>query len=137
MSEEPLTERITVELGDTDLGRFIHYGSVVDYFDVGLRNVLEAIDTTFRDLFDRRIGLPIVHASCDYRSPMQYGDEVVVETTIDDLSDQSMTLDIVFRHENGEVAADGTLTVSFFDIDEGRGTSIPDDVRSALESVRG
>lgn len=137
MSETPLEERVTVELGDTDLGRFIHYAAVVRYFDVGLRNVLEAIDTTFQDLFDRRIGLPIVHASCDYRQPMQYGDELVVETSVDELSQQSMTLGIVFRHDSGDVAAEGTLTVSFFDIDEQRGTAIPDDVRSALETVAG
>lgn len=135
MSEGPLTEHVTVELGDTDLGRFIHYAAVVRYFDVGLRNVLEALDTTFRDLFDRRIGLPIVNVRCDYRNPMQYGDELVVETTVAGLSEQTMTLDLVFRHESGDVAAEGRLTASFFDIDEQRGRPIPDDLRAALEEL--
>lgn len=135
MSQDPLREEITVELGDTDLGRFIHFGAVVRYFDVGLRNVLEAVGVTFRDLFDRRIGLPIVHVDCDYRSPMQYGDRLVVETTVAELTDQSMTLDLVFLTESDDVAAEGTLTVSFFDIDEQRGTAIPDDLRAELEAI--
>lgn len=41
-------DTVTVELGDTDMTRFIHFSSIMRYFDVGLRNVLEGADFSFQ-----------------------------------------------------------------------------------------
>jgi len=76
MSSPDLTETVTVELGDTDMARFVHFVSVVRYFDVRVRSVLEAAGLSFQELFDRGLGLPITNVSCDYTHPMQYGDEL-------------------------------------------------------------
>lgn len=135
MSRPELTETVTVELGDTDMARFVHFASVVRYFDVGLRTVLEAVDLSFQDLFDRGLGLPIVNVSCDYTHPMQYGDELTLETAVAALTEKTMTLQFTFTNEHGTVTADGSLTASFFDIEAQQGTTIPDDIRQKIEAV--
>lgn len=135
MSQRPLEETITVEMGDTDMARFIHYASVVRYFDVGLRNVLEACDLTFEDLFDRGLGLPIVNVTCDYKEPMLYGDRLTIRTDVATVSEQSVTLEFTFTNEEERVTADGSLTATFFDIAQKEGTSIPGDIRQRIDTI--
>ena len=134
MSSSPVEESVTVELSDTDMTRFIHFSSVVRYFEIGLRRVMEETDLTFRGLFDRGIGLPIVNVECDYRNAMFYGDELLLEAAVADLSDQTMTLDITLSRD-GTTTAEGTLTTSFYDIEQQEAMAIPDDIRSALDSL--
>lgn len=135
MSDTTLEDTVIVELGDTDMARFIHYASVIRYFDVGLRNVLEATDLSFQKLFDRGLGLPIVNVSCDYRHPMYYGDELTIQTDIADLSEKTMTLEFTLTNENNTITAEGSLTSSFFDIDNQRGTALPEDIREKLDRL--
>lgn len=135
MSNTTLEETVTVELGDTDMARFIHFASVVRYFDVGLRNVLEASGLSFRKLFDRGLGLPIVNISCDYKHPMYYGDKLTIRTDVANISEKTMTLEFTFTNEDDTVTAEGSLTASFFDIDNQQGTELPDDIRENLSKL--
>lgn len=135
MSKTTLDETVTVELGDTDMARFIHYASVIEYFDVGLRNVLEAINLSFDKLFKRGLGLPIVNVACDYKQPMYYGDKLTIGTTVASLSEKTMTLEFTITNEEDTVTAEGSLTASFFDIENQQGTDIPEDIREELNNI--
>lgn len=131
----PVEDTVTVELGDTDMARYVHFASVVRYFDVGLRNVLDAADLSFQDLFDRGLGLPIVNVSCEYTHPMRYGDQLTVQTRVASLSDHTVALSLRFQNEDGTVTANGTLTAAFLDIDKQQATPIPADIRASLAEV--
>jgi YbgC/YbaW family acyl-CoA thioester hydrolase len=136
MADLPAERTVTVELSDTDMTRFIHFASVVEKFEIGLRLVMEAADVTFRDLFDRGIGLPIVNVDCDYRNPMLYGDELTLRASLEALSEKTMTVGITLSND-GRTTAEGTLTTSFYDMDAQEGTAIPDDIRSTLQTAAG
>lgn len=135
MTESTLEETVTVELGDTDMAKFIHYASVVRYFDTGLRTVLEAADLSFQSLFERRIGLPVVNVECQYLHPMYYGDRLTIHTEVASLSDKTMTLEFTISNESQTTTAEGSLTMSFFDIDAQQSTAIPSDIRERLASL--
>lgn len=132
---EPLEETITVELSDTDMARFIHFSSVIRYFDVGFRTVLEAANLTFQDLFNRGLGLPVVNVSCDYQAPMQYADRLTIATSIEDLGETTMKLAFSFHDETDAQTAVGSLTAAFYDIERQEATTIPDDVRQELGAL--
>lgn len=132
MEETQLEETTTVELGDTDMARFIHYASVVRYFDIGLRNGLEAADLSFKRLFERGIGLPVVNVECQYLHPMYFGDQLTIQTEVASLSEKTMTLNFSLVNESDTTTAEGSLTMSFYDIDEQRGMKIPPDIRERL-----
>ena len=117
------------------MARYVHFASVVRYFDVGLRNVLDAADLSFQDLFDRGLGLPIVNVSCEYTHPMRYGDQLTVQTRVASLSDHTVALSLRFQNEDGTVTANGTLTAAFLDIDKQQATPIPADIRASLAEV--
>jgi len=135
VTDPAATEEIVIELSDTDMARFVHLARVVEYFEVGLRGVMEAIDLTFQDLFDHGLGLPIVDVSCRYVAPMTYGDRVTVATTVEGLSEQTMTLRLRFETAAGDLAAEGTMICCFYDIEARRGTAIPEDVRRSLAAL--
>jgi acyl-CoA thioester hydrolase len=134
MPDKYVEETLTVELSDTDMTRFIHFASVVRYFEVGLRLVMDEAGITFRELFDRRIGLPIVNVECDYQNPMFYGDELTLQTSVDELSEKTMTLDIRLLRDD-TITAKGALTVSFYEVDEKKAISAPEDIRTSLKSI--
>jgi acyl-CoA thioester hydrolase len=132
-----LTDDIVIELSDTDMARFVHFSKVVQYFEVGLRRTMETIDLTFRDLFDRGLGLPIVDVTCSYEAPMMYADRVTLTTTVEDVSESTVTLGLHFVKEDGATAAEGTMMFCFYDMGDRSATAIPDEIRADLESLAG
>jgi acyl-CoA thioesterase FadM len=47
--------------------------------------MMDALGVTFRDLFDRNLGLPIVNVDCQYQNPMFYWDELLLRTEVESL----------------------------------------------------
>lgn len=130
-----VTDEFVIELSDTDMARFAFFGAVVSRFEMGLRGVMEEIDLTFRDLFDRGLGIPIVNVSCDYRNPMMYADRITLLTEVAEVSERTVTLSLTLQKEDGSTAANGSLTFCFYDIDERQGTPVPEDVRADLQAL--
>lgn len=67
---------------------------------------------------------------------MHYGDELTIETRVAALSERAMTLEFTFTNEDDTVTAEKSLTAAFYDIESQRGTTIPDDMREKLGSIR-
>ena len=134
---DAVTEEFVIELSDTDMARFAFFGAVVSRFEMGLRGVMEEIDLTFRDLFDRGFGIPIVSVSCDYRNPMMYADRITLLAEVADISERTVTLSLTLQKEDGSTAATGSLTFCFYDIEDRRGTPIPEDIRTDLQALAG
>lgn len=129
-----IIETVTVEMSDTDMTRYIHFASVVRYFEIGLRSAMAAAGITFRDLFNRGIGIPIVHVECDYRNPMYYGDELQVQTTVKSVSKGTLDLSITITRDD-TVTAEGALTAAFISIDDQASTEVPVEVREQFEAL--
>ncbi len=104
-----------VEFSETDMAGIMHFSN---YF----RFMESAEHAFFRSLgssvvlpgFDPPLGLPRVHASCDYRAPLRFEDEVEIHLLVQKKKTRSLTYQFRFKNLTArphvEVAR-GTVTV--------------------------
>ncbi len=86
-------------------------------------------------IMKRRIGLPAVAMTCEFRSPLRYGDVAEIATTVARLGNRSVQLEYEFRrHADGEVCATMSHTAVCSDLAMVVSCDMPTDVRAVLES---
>ncbi|WP_449234808.1 acyl-CoA thioesterase [Azospirillum doebereinerae] len=104
-------------------------GVVEDWFTQGL-------DIDYASMIlDRRLGLPIVHAECDFTIPSRMGDTLTLGVLIERLGRSSLKLRIN-GEVNGQVRLSGGLTVVTTSLDDFASIPIPDDIRHAMERYK-
>lgn len=120
-----------VAFGDTDCSGWLHFPMI-------FRHVEEAEHAYLRErgvmIIDRELGgWPRVHVSCDFKSPLRFGDEIEVQLGIERLGAASVnwTFDVL---KAGEVCAFGKMTTVRVD-HEGKPAMIDDVTRDKLRAT--
>ena len=89
-----------------------------------------------RALDDAGVGVILVHASCDYKAQVVFGDEVEVRINVVALGRSSFTYAFDARRVRDDaVVATGTSVQAVFDYDAGATVSIPDGLREKLDAL--
>ena len=108
---KPVTEtRLRVRYAETDQMGVVYYANYLVWMEVGRVDLCKACGFNYRDMErDDGIYLAVAEASCRYRSPARYDDEVIVRTWIEDAN----TRIVIFHYEmrladGGRVLATGS-----------------------------
>jgi 4-hydroxybenzoyl-CoA thioesterase/acyl-CoA thioester hydrolase len=100
-----------IEFRDTDAAGIVHFSVYFNYMEEAEHALLRhlGIDVFMQD--DRgEISFPRVAASCDYHSPLRFGDTVTIDVKVVRLGDSSVTYGFGFEREDEKIAT-GTSTV--------------------------
>ncbi len=104
-----------VEFSDTDLAGIVHFSNFFRYMETVEHAFWRAVGTSVvMTQYDPPLGLPRVHASCDYRRPLRFEDLVELQLLVREKKPRAITFEIRFRRlEPGpvETVAIGKLTV--------------------------
>lgn len=75
---------LKVRWGDADPAGIAFYPRIFEWFDTASDELFAALGLGWRELFsaERILGLPIVEAGCRFLTPVRYGDEVTILSTI-------------------------------------------------------
>jgi acyl-CoA thioester hydrolase len=77
----PVTTEVRVRYAETDQMGIVYYANYLVWFEIGRVEVLRALGLTYSQLeIDHKCILPVIEASCRYRSPARYDDEILIET---------------------------------------------------------
>jgi acyl-CoA thioester hydrolase len=77
----PVTSRIRVRYAETDQMGVVYYANYFVWFEIGRVEVLRSVGLSYDQMEkEHKLILPVVDASCRYRSPAKYDDEVLIET---------------------------------------------------------
>lgn len=77
--------------------------------------------------------LIVAHTSFDFLSEVHYGKEVVVKTAIEKIGNSSFTI-IHAIYQDGRLCTTGKCIMIYFDHNEKKSISIPNDKKEILES---
>ncbi len=104
-----------VEFSDTDLAGIVHFSNFFRYMETVEHAFWRALGTSVvMPQYDPPLGLPRVHASCDYRRPLRFEDVVEMHLRVVGKKARTVIFEIRFRRiEPGpaEEVAVGRLTV--------------------------
>lgn len=94
--------------GDTDQMGVVYYANYFRYFEFARSEYFRAVGGSYRD-FEREDGfLPVVEASCAYKSSAKYDDVLLVRTEVSELRRASLAFSYeVVREGSSQVICTG------------------------------
>jgi acyl-CoA thioester hydrolase len=76
-----VTTEVRVRYAETDQMGIVYYANYLVWFEIGRVEVLRTLGLSYRMLeLEHQCILPVVEASCRYRSPARYDDQILIET---------------------------------------------------------
>ena len=128
---------IRIYYEDTDCGGIVYYANYLKYFERARTEYLEARGYSVAALMAEGIVFVVVHAEVDYCSPARYGETLMVETVVSDLSRASLTFSHVVRERaSGRVIVEGSARLAVTD-SSGKVKRLDKAIVVALESGSG
>ena len=77
----PVTTEVRVRYAETDQMGIVYYANYLVWFEIGRVELLRSLGLAYSQLEqEHECILPVVNASCRYRSPARYDDEILIET---------------------------------------------------------
>ena len=76
-----MTTEVRVRYAETDQMGIVYYANYLVWFEIGRVELLRSLGLAYSQLEkDHQCILPVVEASCRYRSPARYDDRITIET---------------------------------------------------------
>lgn len=130
-----------VEFADTDAASVIHFTALFRYMEEAEHAFYRSLgEAAFEWRDDRVVGMPRVAASCDFLSPIRYGDEIVVHLVVREKRAKVLRYDVEFSREDAEGpfrVANGSMTVVYAERRHGdeawSGADLPAELASLIE----
>jgi acyl-CoA thioester hydrolase len=77
----PVTTQVRVRYAETDQMGIVYYANYLVWFEIGRVELLRSLGLAYSQLeTEHECILPVVEATCRYRSPARYDDEILIET---------------------------------------------------------
>jgi acyl-CoA thioester hydrolase len=77
----PVTSTVRVRYAETDQMGVVYYANYLVWFEIGRVELLRSLGLAYSQLEkEHECILPVVEASCRYRAPARYDDEILIET---------------------------------------------------------
>jgi acyl-CoA thioester hydrolase len=76
----PVTTQVRVRYAETDQMGIVYYANYLVWFEIGRVELLRSLGLAYSQLeTEHECILPVVEATCRYRSPARYDDEILIE----------------------------------------------------------
>src|SRR5437016_11329954 len=87
-----------VEFVDTDMAGIMHFANFFRFMEAAEHEFVRSLGLSINiELEGRRITFPRVHASCDYKAPLRFEDEVEIAVRVRERRAKSIAYDFTFR----------------------------------------
>src|SRR6476646_7685814 len=104
---------IQIYYEDTDCGGMVYYANYLKYFERARTHYLEERGLSVAGVLKEDTVFVVVHAEVDYRSPARYGDRLIIDTVISDMTAASFTFSHVIRErESRRVIVEGSARLA-------------------------
>lgn len=127
-----------VEFSDTDLAGIVHFSKFFLYMEATEHAFLRSLGTSVVAEYEgNRIGWPRMSASCDYKSPAFFEDELTINLSIGRKGTKSLTYRFTIDRDDTRVA-EGEVGVACCVVNPGekmRAIPIPDFIAGQIEET--
>jgi acyl-CoA thioester hydrolase len=77
----PVTTEVRVRYAETDQMGIVYYANYLVWFEIGRVELLRSLGLSYSQLEkDHQCILPVIEATCRYKSPARYDDRILIET---------------------------------------------------------
>lgn len=77
----PITTTVRVRYAETDQMNVVYYANYLVWFEIGRVELLRSLGLAYSQMeIEHKLVLPVIEATCRYRAPARYDDEILIET---------------------------------------------------------
>lgn len=138
--------RDRVQFADTDMAGIVHFSNFFRYMERVEHDFFRSLGLSIWDGHNEvaageRVGWPRVHASCDYRAPLHFEEEFVMELLVEEVRVRTVRYRVRFWKLDGVLAAEGAIVAACVQREAATGrmkaVPIPERLRSHITAAPG
>lgn len=129
--------QLRVRYAETDQMGFAYYGNYPQYYEVGRADAMRKLGTTYKDMEEKGVVMPIVDMHIKYIRPARYDDLLTVKTIVSDLPASRMHFDYEIYNEEGRLLNKGYTVLAFLKKETGRPCGAPEWFLNKLKEFGG
>ena len=129
------SSRVRVRYAETDQMGVVYYANYFVWFEVGRTDWLREAGSTYRQMEQQGVSLPVIEAHAEYRRAARYDDELEIRSTAALLTPVRLRFDYEIWRDGGEEPLATGHTVHAAMDSNGRPCRLPPAVRELLASM--
>lgn len=126
--------KLRVRYAETDQMGYVYYGNYAAFCEVGRVEAMRKVGTSYKQLEESGIMMPVIEYNVKYIKPAKYDDEIVVVTTIKERPKARIRFDYEIFNENGDLLNIAYTTLVFIKKETGRPCAPPDWFQKQLDA---
>lgn len=116
---------IRVRYKETDAMGVVHHSNYVNFYEVARTEMLREHGTTYKELEDTGVMLPVHEVVMNYFAPAVYDDLLTVRLTMRELPSVRMTFEHEVYNQHGVLVNTGRVTLVFMNAQTRRACRAP------------
>lgn len=118
--------KIRVRYAETDQMGFVYYGNYPQYYEVGRTEALRSLGTSYKDLEEFGVMMPVIDMNVKYIKSGKYDDLLTIRTIVQDIPETRMKFTYEIFNEAGVLLNIGETTLIFLSKDRNRPVRCPE-----------
>lgn len=114
-----------VRYSETDQMGVVYHGNYAQYFEMGRVEWLRQWGTSYKEMEDSGIMLPVISLHVDFKKPALYDDLITVRTILKKIPSVRIEFDFEIRNEAGDILVTATTVLVFIDMKKNRPVKCP------------
>jgi acyl-CoA thioester hydrolase len=134
LSEMYISETtVRVRYAETDKMGYVYYGNYTQYYEIGRVEAMRSLGTSYKEMEENGIMLPVYTCSLKYHKPALYDDLLIIKTIIKELPTLKISFDYeIYNHEN-VLLNTGSTTLIFINMATNRPCRAPESFIKKIE----
>jgi acyl-CoA thioester hydrolase len=124
---------VRVRYAETDKMGYVYYGNYTHYYEVGRVEAMRQLGTSYKEMEDSGVMLPVYTCNLKYIKPALYDDLLVIKTVIKELPTLKIIFDYEIYNQKNELINTGNTTLVFIDMETDKPCRAPE---SFIEKIK-
>lgn len=116
---------IRVRYGETDQMQVVYHGNYPQYFEVGRVEALRTLGTSYKQMEEEGIMLPVLKMEMKFLKPAVYDDLLTIKSIIKELPSARLTFFNEIYNEVGDLLTEAKVELVFIKRETGRPCKAP------------
>ncbi len=118
--------QVRVRYAETDQMGFVYHGNYPAYYEVGRTEALRSLGTSYHELEERGVMMPVIDMKMKYIKPGRYDDLLTIRTIIPEVPVTRMQFIYEIYNEAGTMINRGENTLIFLSKERNRPVRCPE-----------
>ncbi len=124
-----------IRYSETDQMGVVYHGNYAQFFEMGRVEWLRQLGTSYKEMEEDGVMLPVIHLDIDFKKPAKYDDLITVRTTLKNTPSVRIEFDFVIRNEKEELLVTGNTVLVFMDMKKNRPIKCPENLLTKIEAL--